>query len=237
MDAGTIDPTEIDWTPFALTHVEYPRGDLIGKILAIFSLMPMAIIAGFITLIMFRRDLHTITFFAGLLLNEGLNMVLKYTIRESRPMHRKTQYTEYGMPSSHSQLMWFFAMYSAFFTLFRLHRYPGKGFYYQLHKVGIILTVVTVAACVAYSRIYLMYHTWAQIGWGAVVGTLFATLWFVLTEYVFTPRFQDIAAWPICEFLLIRDTTLIPNIMWFEYTNSRQETRTRSRKLASLKTQ
>ena len=35
-------------------------GDFIGKLLAIASLMPMAIIAGFITLIMFRRDLHTV---------------------------------------------------------------------------------------------------------------------------------------------------------------------------------
>jgi len=234
---GVLDPTEIDWVPFALTHVEFPRGDFIGKILAIFSLMPMAIICGFITLILFRRDLHTITFFIGLLLNEVLNMILKYTIRESRPMHRNVQYTEFGMPSSHSQLMWFFAVYSVYFTLFRLHQYPGKGISHHLHKVGIILTVVTVAACVAYSRIYLMYHTWAQICWGAGTGAVFATFWFTLTEFVFTPRFHDIATWPICEFFLIRDTTLIPNIMWFEYTNSRQETRTRVRKLTAMKSQ
>jgi len=224
---------EVDWTPFSLTHVEYPKGDLLGKILAISSLMPMAIICGFITLILFRRDLHTITFFAGLLLNEGMNMILKYTIREARPMRRQTNYTEFGMPSSHSQLMWFFAVYSTFFTIFRLHRYPGKSIMNHLHKVGIILTVVGTAAFVAYSRIYLMYHTWGQIFWGAIIGSLFATFWFIITETIFTPRFQDISSWPICEFLLIRDTTLIPNILWFEYTNSRQETRTRSRKLTA----
>ena len=87
MDPGIPNPSEIDWVPFALTHVEYPKGlqfscincifmpvvrrslltmvlvllgDFIGKLLAIASLMPMAIIAGFITLIMFRRDLHTV---------------------------------------------------------------------------------------------------------------------------------------------------------------------------------
>jgi len=230
MDVGNTDPNEIDWVPFALTHVEYPKGDFIGKILAISSLMPMAIIAGFITLILFRRDLHTITFFIGLLLNELLNMILKYTIRESRPMHRNVQYTEFGMPSSHSQLMWFFAIYSVYFTLFRLHQYPGKGLSALIQKIGIIVTVLVVAACVAYSRIYLMYHTWSQIMWGAFMGSLFATIWFGVTQLVFTPRFHDIVTWPISEFLLLRDTTLIPNILWFEYTNSRQESRARARK-------
>jgi hypothetical protein len=41
----------------------------------------------------------------------------------------------------------------------------------------------------------------------------------------------------ISEFLLLRDTTLIPNVLWFEYTNSRQEARARSRKLVSMKSQ
>lgn len=38
-------------------------GDLIGMLLALISLMPFAVIAGFITLIIFRRDLHTVRFF------------------------------------------------------------------------------------------------------------------------------------------------------------------------------
>lgn len=38
---------------------------------------------------------------------------------------------------------------------------------------------------------------------------------------------------PVREYLLIRDTTLVPNALWFEYTNARQETRTRTRKIKS----
>lgn len=34
----------------------------------------------------------------------------------------------------------------------------------------------------------------------------------------------------VCEYLLIKDTTLIPNVMWFEYANARQETKNRTRK-------
>lgn len=41
----------------------------------------------------------------------------------------------------------------------------------------------------------------------------------------------------ISEILLLRDTTLIPNVLWFEYTNTRQEVRARSRKLVSMKSQ
>lgn len=35
-------------------------GDLLGKILALISLAPFGIGAGFVTLILFRRDLHTV---------------------------------------------------------------------------------------------------------------------------------------------------------------------------------
>lgn len=118
-----------------------------------------------------------ITFFIGLLLNEVLNMILKYTIREARPLRRQINYTEFGMPSSHSQLMWYFAIYSVYFTIFRyiiltchhkrrsnkpstnkvclcrLHGYPGKSFLRnQSHKIGIIATVIATAAFVTYSR-------------------------------------------------------------------------------------
>jgi len=222
--------TEIEWIPFALTHVEFPKGDFFGKVLAISSLMPMAIICGFITLILFRRDLHTVTFFIGLLVNEGLNMVLKYTIREARPLSRQVNYTEFGMPSSHSQLMWYFAAYFIYFTLFRLHGYPGKEGTTNSHKAGIIATVTSIAAFVAYSRIYLMYHTFAQVMWGGLVGTVFATFWFLLTEIVFTPKFQEICTWPMCEYLLIRDNTMIPNVMWFEFANAKYEIKTRMNK-------
>lgn len=37
-------------------------GDIIGQLLAWTSLAPMGIGAGFVTLILFRRDLHTVSF-------------------------------------------------------------------------------------------------------------------------------------------------------------------------------
>lgn len=73
-----------DWVPLSLTLVEYPKGkklhsaliilesrcfislqifagDTLGKLLALISLAPFGIGAGFVTLILFRRDLHTVS--------------------------------------------------------------------------------------------------------------------------------------------------------------------------------
>ncbi|KAG0427100.1 hypothetical protein HPB47_025774, partial [Ixodes persulcatus] len=106
----------------------------------------------------------------------------------------RDNYTEYGMPSSHSQLMWFVATYLAFFVLI---------------------------------RVYLQYHTWAQVCWGALIGSLLACLWFSVTQFVLTPLFPRVVSWPVSELLMLRDTTLIPNVMWFEYTSYRAESRSR----------
>uniref|UniRef100_A0A8C2YH40 Uncharacterized protein n=1 Tax=Coturnix japonica TaxID=93934 RepID=A0A8C2YH40_COTJA len=50
------------WRPVSLTHVEYPAGDFSGQLLAYLSLGPIFIIVGFVTLIIFKRELHTVSF-------------------------------------------------------------------------------------------------------------------------------------------------------------------------------
>ncbi|KAG7257423.1 hypothetical protein CRUP_002912 [Coryphaenoides rupestris] len=190
------------WRSISLTHVEFPKDDLTGKVLAYFSLLPIAILVGFVTLIVFKRELHTISFFGGLLLNEAVNWLLKHIIKEPRPCagSHTTLNTDYGMPSSHSQLIWFFVVY---FFLF------------------------------LYLRVYLLYHTWSQVFYGGVTGCAIGIVWFFLTQEVLTPIFPKIAAWPISEYFLVRDTSLIPNILWFEYTVTRSEARNRQRKLGT----
>ncbi|MGH0151361.1 UNVERIFIED_CONTAM: hypothetical protein FKN15_020393 [Acipenser sinensis] len=143
-----------------------------------------------------------ISFFGGLVLNEGVNWLLKNIFREPRPCGgaHATLTTEYGMPSSHSQFIWFFFMYSFLFLYF---------------------------------RVYLLYHSWSQVINGGVAGSIMAVAWFIFTQELLTPLFPKIAAWPISEFFLIRDTSLIPNILWFEYTVTRAEARNRQRKLGT----
>lgn len=76
-----MDNNHLEWRPITLTLVEYPKGkqithtkietvnifsdnfhagDLLGFLLAWASLSPLAIMAGFVALILFRRDLHTV---------------------------------------------------------------------------------------------------------------------------------------------------------------------------------
>ncbi|KAH8034112.1 hypothetical protein HPB51_020129 [Rhipicephalus microplus] len=137
----------------------------------------------------------------------------------------RDNFTEFGMPSSHSQLMWFVATYLAFFVIVRLHHGNSSCPWENLWKCTVIICWFLLAGTVSYSRVYLEYHTWAQVCWGALIGSLLACLWFCLTQFILTPLYPRIVSWHLSELLMLRDTTLIPNVMWFEYTSYRTESR------------
>ncbi|TRY95051.1 hypothetical protein DNTS_004686 [Danionella cerebrum] len=222
------------WRSISLTHVEYPTGDLTGQVLAFMSLVPIAVLVGFVTLIVFKRELHTISFFGGLIMNEGLNWLLKHILQEPRPCGGHSSVTtEYGMPSSHSQFIWFFVVYFFLFLYLRMHQTNNARCVELLWRHILSIVLLAVALCVSYSRVYLLYHTWSQVVYGAVAGLMMGVIWFFITQEVFTPLFPKIAAWPLAEFFLVRDTSLIPNILWFEYTVTRSEARNRQRKLGT----
>lgn len=226
---------EIQWQPLALTLVEYPKGDLLGKFLAFMSLAPFGIGAGFVTLILFRRDLHTIAFFFGTLVNEVLNIILKHLICEARPLNRGHLYNEYGMPSSHAQFIWFFSIYVLYFFAIRLHHINNNSIISALWRIIIVSSCLILALIVCIGRVYLHYHTTAQVIVGGIIGVIFATIWFFIVHRILTPLFPQLVTLKVCEMLMIRDTTLIPNVLWFEYTTTRQEARARGRKMAALK--
>jgi len=76
---------------------------------------------------------------------------------------------------------------------------------------------------VTYSRVYLGYHTTSQVLWGSSIGLVTAFSWFIIVQHILTPWFPNIATSPLAEFFLLRDTTLIPNLLYFEYKTSRAE--------------
>ncbi len=214
MQRGDGDEVEDKWKVLSLTHVEYQEGDTLGKIFAIYSLLPLAIVIVFLTAFFFRRDLHTFTFGLGVIVNYAANTVLKKYIAEPRPKQRyyktnsqdrfgfmlcfrSVQFEEFGMPSSHSQFMWFCSAYLVLFTLFRLtHTITWKTL-----SVGLCLGASTL---MSYSRVYLQYHTPSQVVWGAVVGGLGALLWFLVTQLIFTPLYPTVERWGISEYFMIR---------------------------------
>ncbi|XP_050675552.1 dolichyldiphosphatase 1-like [Leptidea sinapis] len=233
--ADNLGKDDIEWQPLALTLVMYPKGDLLGKMFALTSLLPFGVGAGFIALILFRRDLHTIVFFIGTLINELINIILKHTICENRPLVRSNLYNEYGMPSSHSQFMWFFSLYVLYFFIFRLHHLNNNNIISALWRVIIVSSCFMMALIVSIGRVYLEYHTRRQVVVGAIVGIVTATVWFIVVHKILTPLFPQVVTLKISEMLMIRDTTLIPNVLWFEYTTSRHEARARGRKMAAHK--
>lgn len=224
------------WKTISLFHVEYPEGDIIGKILAWCSLLPMFIIIGFITLIIFRREIHTMTFCAGMLVNELVNMIVKHTLAQPRLCAGHVfPNSSHGMPSDHSQFMAFFAVYSVLFIYFRLLHFSQSTTVWEdlidnLWRHMLAVGVVLAAISVGFSRIYLRYHTLHQVGYGFLLGCLLGVGWFIFTQTVLTPIFPTITTWPIFEYLMIRDSTLIPSVMWFEYTQSRTEMKKRQRR-------
>eukprot|EP00111_Clytia_hemisphaerica_P002245 TCONS_00006298-protein len=227
---GVIDQ---NWKPVSLTHVVYPEDDLVGKILAWSSLVPIFIIVSFLTLIIFRRELHTMAWFLGILLNEVVNMVLKRMLKQPRPcsaLDQKKLYNKYGMPSSHAQFMGFFAIYAIFFAYCRLRVHVYEKFMDNIRQHFIAFSSAGVALIVCYSRVYLHYHTVEQVLIGLCTGLFIGTFWFYIVDTVFTPYFQSIANTKIAEYFFIRDSTNIPDILWFEYTASRTEARQRLRR-------
>ena len=134
----------------------------------------------FITAFLLRRDLHTFTYGVGVIINYIANITLKKYLAEPRPKVRSVQFEEFGMPSSHSQFMWFCSTYMLLFSLLRLHNT-------NLWKVLCVLVVVGASTTMSYSRVYLEYHTLSQIVWGGVVGGMGAFLWFLLTHVSLHP--------------------------------------------------
>uniref|UniRef100_H2Z4M6 Dolichyldiphosphatase n=1 Tax=Ciona savignyi TaxID=51511 RepID=H2Z4M6_CIOSA len=228
--------SDVVWSPVSFTHVEYAKGDFFGKILAWMSLLPVFILSGFATHIYFRREIHTIVFFVGIFVNESVNFIIKHIVQEARPIAGHTVLNvEHGWPSSHSQFVWFFISYVILFIYIRSHN--NNGIMDMLWKHGMCGLCVVTGCMVSYSRVYLLYHFFNQVLWGFIFGTILGVSWFAITQLLLSPWFPFIVSWKVCEFFMIRDSTLIPNIMWFEYTTSRQESRSRSRKMSSNKLQ
>nr|XP_039269647.1 dolichyldiphosphatase 1-like [Styela clava] len=218
------------WKSISYTHVEYEEGDLFGKLLAWTSLTPIFIMVGFATHIYFRREVHTITYMIGQVLNELFNSVLKNVIKEPRPpSSHGGNLNIYGWPSAHSQFIWFFITYLLLFIYIRSQ--SNNSTLDTLWKHAMFFLCISFAICVSYSRVYLVYHTTWQVFCGGVLGSTGGFIWFILTQTLFTPLYPDIVNLKLSEVLLLRDSTLIPNIMWFEYTTSRQESRSRLRKM------
>ncbi|KAG6483398.1 lipid phosphate phosphatase gamma-like [Zingiber officinale] len=203
-----------------LTHVRYRRGDSLGYVLAWVSLIPVFIsLGGFVSNFIFRRELQGVFFAFGLLLSQVLNELTKSSIQQSRPsaMCAVLEVCDsHGWPSSHSQYMFFFASY---FTLLCLLNGAGVSSPRSRHLLALLPW--PAAFLTLYSRVYLGYHTVAQVIAGATLGMVLGAAWFWIVNTMLVYYFPAIEESAIGRFLYIKDSSHIPDVLKFEYDNAR----------------
>jgi dolichyldiphosphatase len=92
----------------------------------------------------------------------------------------------YGMPSSHAQFVTFFSLTLTFFLLFRHVPHPTETHTPFTFGQRFLLSLAALASAgaVAYSRIYLNYHTPKQVLVGCAAGAIFSVIWFGFTTYL-----------------------------------------------------
>ncbi|XP_047311588.1 lipid phosphate phosphatase gamma [Impatiens glandulifera] len=201
-----------------LTHVRYQKGDQIGYFLAWISLVPVFIsLGGFVSHIAFRRELQVMFFAIGLLISQFINEFIKTSVQQARPETCILLETcdSHGWPSSHSQYMFFFAIYFSLLSYFRI------GVLTRNQLCLALFVVWPLAILTLYSRVYLGYHTVAQVFAGAGLGFFLGGAWFWVVNTFLKCHFPAIEESLFGRWFYVKDTSHIQNVLKFEYDNAR----------------
>ncbi|CAL5207206.1 unnamed protein product [Lathyrus oleraceus] len=198
-----------------LTHIRYGRGDKLGHFLAWISLVPVFIsFGGFISHFIFRREIQGIFFFLGLIVSQFINEFIKTTVQQARPetCTLLEMCDSHGWPSSHCQYMFFFATYLTLLAS------KGTGF---SKNIGLNLLTWSLAFLTMYSRVYLGYHTVAQVLAGTGLGVFLGAAWFWIVNNLLFPFYPVIEESAFGRWFYVKDTSHIPNVLKFEYDQAR----------------
>lgn len=194
-----------------LTHVIYDASSHTSLALALLTLSPILIMPAYAVLAVQTRELTIINMWAGQLVSEGLNLVLKRIFKEERPAEGQLHLNGYGFPSSHSQYMGYFGAFLVCHMYLR-HRFASTGYPLadQAFRFFVYLTIATWVVLVAYSRLNLLYHTPHQVLWGLGIGASIGVVHYIFTEHL--PH-----RWPLSTFGRIRTAVLTnPVVQWMQ---------------------
>lgn len=241
--------------------------DPISLLCAWLALVPQALCVVYATLIWSTREAEVILMFAGQLVCEAANFALKRLIKEERPARIHATGKGYGMPSSHAQFAFFWAVALGLFLLGRhtpkqqqmqrrekkreqqkvtdgngagsgngslfktltdsaadLERYAHEPWSFA-HRAVASLGALALAGGVAWSRIYLGYHTEKQVLVGCGAGTLCAVAWFGVTHVVRQlGLLGQILDFPVVRWFRVRDLVVeedLPQAGWEKWEEQR----------------
>lgn len=82
--ASTLPPHHT-LTSLSLSHVQFVTDSIFSELLAYVTLSPLAIFCGYVAVVVADRDLKPLVMFAGQVLSEGLNAIMKRLIKQARP--------------------------------------------------------------------------------------------------------------------------------------------------------
>ncbi|CAO3668379.1 unnamed protein product [Rhizopus stolonifer] len=138
-------------------------------------------ITGVLLAILYFRSFHLIYFTCGAIFTTIEAKILKHIIKQPRPdSNRLRNKTTYGMPSSHSQAISFFATY---FQQVALFLSPKSMFGIPPNVFALLLDLFSFS--VIWSRVYLGHHTKSQVFVGTALGIVSALGWFRLWQAYF----------------------------------------------------
>ncbi|KAL0946916.1 hypothetical protein HGRIS_013077 [Hohenbuehelia grisea] len=128
--------------------------------------------------ILYTRSAGAAYFATGALACSMTVKVIKRAIRQPRPKHPSQRKLSYGMPSTHSATIMFYATYIPL-ACANLPLHPRLP---QSSSIRLLapLIVVPWSTLIAVSRVWLGHHTWAQVAAGSLYGVAFAAAWFSL---------------------------------------------------------
>lgn len=108
--------------------------------------------------------------------------------------------------------MFFFATYLTLLAS------KGTGF---SKNIGLNLLTWSLAFLTMYSRVYLGYHTVAQVLAGTGLGVFLGAAWFWIVNNLLFPFYPVIEESAFGRWFYVKDTSHIPNVLKFEYDQAR----------------
>uniref|UniRef100_A0A0D3AYT8 Phosphatidic acid phosphatase type 2/haloperoxidase domain-containing protein n=2 Tax=Brassica TaxID=3705 RepID=A0A0D3AYT8_BRAOL len=151
-----------------------PSNDLVsdagGGINAVANRLSKWVLAAlFGSVLLLRHDGAALWAVIGSVSNSALSVALKRILNQERPV--ATLRSDPGMPSSHAQSISFISL----FTLFSVMEWLGTN------ELSLFLSglIVALASYFTWLRVSQKLHTASQVVVGAIVGSVYSTLWYI----------------------------------------------------------